>query len=32
MVGRAKARLIYPTISASERLAGLGAKGPPVYT
>jgi hypothetical protein len=32
MAGTAKARLIYSSISASERVAGLGAKGALVYT
>jgi hypothetical protein len=32
MAGRAKARLIYSTISASERVTALGAKGALVYT
>ena len=32
MAGKAKARLLYSTISASERVSGLGAKGALVYT
>ena len=32
MAGTAKARLIYSSISASERVAGLGPKGALVYT
>lgn len=32
MTGKAKARLIYSTISASERVADLGAKGALIYT
>ena len=32
MYARAKARLLYPTISVSERIAGLGVKGALVFT